>query len=114
MDEIYTLPEDELGGGIYRRILLLIGRNRWAWQSFAAAAGLCGGLLSIVLGFMDWAIVGILAPVGAAGSFLNAAGIVLFILPLPLLALGAHCLDILEKKTPALPLPADSRPDDGQ
>ena len=112
MDEIYTLPEDELGEGIYRRILFLMGRNRWAWHSVVAAVGLFGGLLSIVLGFLDWAVVGLLAPSGAVGSFLNVAGIVLFILPLPLLALGAHCLDLLEKKAAAaLPLTAGSRPD---
>ncbi len=110
MDKIYTLPEDVLRGGIYRRILLLLGKNRGGWQSAVAAGGLFGGLLSIVLGFLDWGVVGLIAPAGALGSFLNRAGIVLFILPLPLLALGAHCLDLLEKKAPPLPLPAESRP----
>jgi hypothetical protein len=33
-----------------------------------------------------------------------------FALPLPLLALGAYCLDLLEKRSPILPLPANSQP----
>lgn len=109
MNKIYVLREDELRGGMYRRILLLIGKNRGAWQAVAGVAGLLGGLLSIVLGVLVWAVVGLIAPSGAVGSFLDAAGTVLFVLPLPLLALGAHCLDLLEKKPPALPLPAESR-----
>jgi hypothetical protein len=98
MNKIYALREDELRGGIYRRIRLLIGKNRGAWQAVAGAAGLFGGLLCIVLGVLDWAVVGLIAPSGAVGSFLDAAGTVLFVVALPLLALGAHCLDLLERK----------------
>ena len=115
MNKIYALPEDELRGEIYRRILLLMGKNRGTWQAVAAAVGLCGGLLSIVLGVLDWAVVAVIAPAGALGSFLDVAGTVLFVLPLPLLALGAYCLDLLEQKPPLLPvsapLPAGSRPE---
>jgi hypothetical protein len=110
MNAIYALPEDELRDGIYRRIFLLIIRNRGTWPAFGAVGGLFGGLLSIVLGVLDWAVVGLFAPAGAAGSFLNAAGAVLCVLSFPLLALGAHCLDLLEK-SPRAPLPAESRPD---
>ena len=110
MNKTDALPEDELRGEIYRRILLLIRKNRGSWQSVVAAAGLFGGLLSIVLGALDWAAVGLFAPGGALGSFLDVAGTALFAAPLPLLALGAHCLDLLEKKPPALPLPAEASP----
>ncbi|HEX8283123.1 MAG TPA: hypothetical protein VF588_07200 [Pyrinomonadaceae bacterium] len=111
MNKIYTLPEDELKGEIYQRILHLTAKSRRTWESVFAAVGLFGGLLSIVLGVLDWAAVGLLTPAGALGSFLDAAGTALFVLPLPLLALGAYCLDLLEKKTPALPLSAESQPD---
>lgn len=110
MNKIYALPEDELRGDIYRRILLLMRKNWGSWRSVVAAASLFGGLLSIVLGTLDWAVVGLFAPAGRLGSFLDVAGTVLFVLPLPLLALGAYCLDLLEKKPPALPLPSESRP----
>jgi hypothetical protein len=106
MDKRYVLPEDELRGGIYDRILLLMGKNRESLQTVGAAVGLLGGLLSIVLGVLVWAVVGLIAPAGAFGSFLDVAGTALLVLPLPLLALGAHCLDLLEKKALSLPLPA--------
>lgn len=112
MNKIYVLPEDELKGGIYERILLLMGKNRGTWQSVGAAVGLFGGLLSIVLAVLIWAVVGLIAPAGALGSLLDVGGTVLFILPLPLLALGAHCLDLLEKKAPVISsLPAESQPE---
>lgn len=107
MDKTYALPEDELRGDIYRRVLLLVGKNWGSWESAAAAAGIFGGLLAIVLGALDWAFVGVFAPSGAVGSFLDTAGTILLVLPLPLLALGASCLDRLERKAPALPLPSE-------
>ncbi|HEV2761382.1 MAG TPA: hypothetical protein VGV38_00205 [Pyrinomonadaceae bacterium] len=103
MNKTYALPENELRGGIYPRISFLLVKNRGTWQASVAALGLFGGLLSVVLGALDWAAVGLLAPSGDLGSFLDAAGVVLFALALPLLALGAHCLDLLERKTPAPP-----------
>ena len=109
MNKIYALPEDELRGDIYRRMLLLMRKNWGSWQSVAAAVSLFGGLFAIILGALDWAFVGLFAPAGALGSFLDATGTVLLILPLPLLALGAFCLDLLEKKSPTIPLPAEAR-----
>ena len=110
MNRIYVLPEDDLRGEMYRRILLLMGRNWKTWQAFVAAVSLFGGLLAIVLGVLDWAAVGLFSPSGALGAFLDTAGTVLLVVPLPLLALGAFCLDLLEKKSQPLPLPADARP----
>ncbi|MET0649256.1 MAG: hypothetical protein ABW208_21820 [Pyrinomonadaceae bacterium] len=110
MNKSYVLTEDELRGEMYRRILLLMVKNRGSWQSVAAAFGLFGGLLAIVLGVLDWAVVGLFAPAGSLGPFLDVAGTILLVLPLPLLALGAFCLDLLEKKPPPLPLPTESRP----
>jgi len=110
MKRIYVLPEDDLRGEMYRRILLLLGKNWRSWQSVVAAASLFGGLLAIVLGALDWAAVGLFSPSGALGSLLDTAGTVLLVVPLPLLALGAFCLDLLEKKSPSLPLPAESSP----
>ena len=111
MNKIYTLPEDELRGEMYQRILLLMGKNWGSWESVVAVVGLFGGLLVIVLGALDWAIVGLFAPAGELGSLLDTAGTVLLVLPLPLMALGAYCLDRLELKAPALPLPAVPKPD---
>lgn len=106
MNEIYVLQKDELGGELYRRIYLLIRKNRWSRQSIGASVGLAGGLLSIITGSLLWAIVHFLVRDGF-GSFLNAVEILFFALSLPLLALGVYCLDILEKSPPILPLRSD-------
>lgn len=108
MNKIYILQKDELGGELYRRIYLLIRKNRWTRQSIGAGIGLIGGLLSIIVGALLWPIVSLLAP-GSFGSFLNRVEIVLFALFLPLLALGAYCLDLLEKSSPGFPLPIQSQ-----
>jgi hypothetical protein len=50
------------------------------------------------MGGLVWAVVGLFGPAGALGSLLDTAGTVLLVLPLPLLALGACCLDRLEKE----------------
>lgn len=108
MNKIYRLREDDLGDVLYRRIYLLIRKNRWAWQSVGAAFGLAGGMFSILLGLLLWATVRFFAP-SSYGSFLNVLSLVFFVLLFPLLALGAHCLDLLEKKPPLLPPLAKSQ-----
>lgn len=105
MDRIYTLPEDDLRGELYRRIFLLVLKPRGGWQSFGAAVGIAGGALFIPLALLSWAAFKFLAP-SAVGPTLYALSNLLFALSLPLLALGACCLDLLERKPPALPLPA--------
>jgi hypothetical protein len=102
------LPKDELGEGLYRRIYLLIKKNRGNWAARLAILGLAGGLLSIILGALVWAIVPLLVQ-GNFKTFLNISETVFFVLPLPLLALGAYCLDLLEKRPPILPLPVKSQ-----
>ena len=109
MNSTYVLPTDELGEGFYRRIFLLIKKNRPDKSSAGAAFGLAGGLLSISLGALLWAVVSLLTP-GGLRSFLNGLETIFFVLPLPLLAVGAYCLDLLEKKPPLLPLTAESGP----
>ena len=108
MNTIYVLPKDELGGGIYRRIYLLIRKNRGDWAAAGATLGLACAMLSIILAALLWVVVPLLARSNFR-SFLNVLDTAFFVLPLPLLALGAYCLDLLEKRQPALPLPTDSR-----
>ena len=103
MNRTYVLPKDELGEGFYRRIYLLIKKSRPDRTSVGAAWGLTGGLLSIALGALLWAVVSLLTPCGLR-SFLNGLETLFFVLPLPLLAVGAYCLDLLEQRPPLLPL----------
>jgi hypothetical protein len=109
MNRIYKLPEDDLRGGLYRRIYLLIRKDGWTWQSVSAAIGIAGGMLSVLFGLMLWATVRFLAPVGISPT-LNTVSNLFFALLLPLLVLAAYCLDLLEKKPPTLPLPAKPQP----
>lgn len=109
MNRMYVLPKDELGELFYRRIYQLIKKDQGAWATRGAAFGLIGGMLSIVLGMLLWVVVPLLA-LGDLKSFLYILETMFFVLPLPLMALGAHCLDLLEKTSPRLPIQAKSPP----
>ncbi len=109
MNMIYVLPKNTLGEELYGRIDLLIRKNGRAWAAIGATFGLAGGMLSIILATLLWAIVTLLVSTGL-GSFLNILETVFFSLSLPLLALGAYCLDLLEKRPPIIPLSAKTQP----
>jgi hypothetical protein len=102
MNKNYTLRDYDEEGLLYRRIYLLIRKNGLKGQAIGAALGLCGAMLSIILGGLLWAALHFLA-LGALASLLTALEIIFFVLPLPLLALGACCLDLLEKRVSLLP-----------
>ena len=70
-------------------------RRSHDWCSFGAVAGLAGGIGSALLG----SILAALSWLGGAGARLESvAGTVLLVLTIPLLILGAHCLDLTDKK----------------
>src|SRR6185295_8561054 len=81
----------------------------WTWQSIGSISGLVGGVLSPVLGTL---LIALMWFIGSRdeNSFLNVLSIVSFVLTLPLLAAGAHCLDLLERKTAELSAHAEQRP----
>lgn len=110
MNKMCVLQKEELRGELDRRIYLLITKNPCTRLTIGASIGLAGGLMSIILGALLWAVVQLLAP-GSFGSFLNSLEIVFFVLALPLLALGAYCLDLLEKRPSILSMTALPRPD---
>jgi hypothetical protein len=107
MKQDYELHED-LECDIYERMHHLVATNPGTWQSIGAVSGLVGGTLSPVLGtlliFATW-----LVHSAGIGSSLNALSIVSFVLTIPLLVFGAHCLDLLERRTEHLPVSRGSR-----
>lgn len=109
MTRIYIMPNDDSGEGFYRRIYELMKRDRGAWASRGAKFGLAGGMLSFVLAALLWASV-LLQEQGEFASFLRVLETVFFVMALPLLALGAYCLDLLEKRLPILTLPTKPLP----
>ena len=70
----------------------------WDWKSAGAVCGLCGGIISPVIGSVLTAIAWFTGPEWH-GLSLHRDGTVLFFLAIPLLIFGAHCLDLLEKQS---------------
>lgn len=65
------------------------------WEPIAAFACFAGSVLSLALGFAfttNWLLNAVRHPV------LHAVGITLLIIGIPILILGGHCLDLMEKK----------------
>lgn len=69
--------------------------NQATWEPVAAFACFAGSILSLALGFAfttNWLVDAVRHPV------LHALGIALLIIGIPILILGGHCLDLMEKK----------------
>ena len=97
MNQNYELAEyEELD--IYEEMHRLIEMNPWAWQSICAVAGLVGGVLSPVLGTLLIAVTWFIHS-EVVVSTVNVLSIISFVMIIPLLTFGAHCLDLLERKT---------------
>ena len=70
------------------------------WKNRGAVLGLGGGLIAPIVGsFLT--IVSWFADPAWHGFSLHYAATALFVLTLPLLIFGAHCLDLLDKKKTA-------------
>jgi hypothetical protein len=82
------------------RMLGLVKRTRvddWNWRNGGAFFGICGGLLSPLLGSTLTAITWFTGPQWH-GLFLQRDGTVLLFLTIPLLIFGAHCLDLEDQQ----------------
>ena len=69
--------------------------NAATWEPAAAFACFAGSILSLALGFAfttNWLLDAVRHPV------LHAVGITLLIIGIPILILGGHCLDLMDKK----------------
>jgi predicted Na+-dependent transporter len=69
--------------------------NPATWELLAAFACFAGSILSLALGFA-FTTDSLLNAVGH--PFLHAVGITLLIIGIPILILGGHCLDLMDKK----------------
>jgi hypothetical protein len=75
-------------------------RRGWSWQAIGALFGFVSGLIAIFFGTL-FTIVNWFAKSGATSLFLRKFGTIFFVLAIPLFILGAHCLDLLERKDKA-------------
>ena len=69
----------------------------WTWKSGGAVCGLCFGIISPLIASVLTAIAWFTGPEWH-GLSLHRDGTVLFFLSIPLLILGAHCLDLADKQ----------------
>ena len=97
MSQDYELLEDQ-EWDLYEEMHRLIEINPWAWQSIGAVSGFVGGVLAPVIGTLLIAVTWFIHSEAIVSS-LNVLSIISFALIIPLLAFGAHCLDLLERKT---------------
>jgi hypothetical protein len=70
------------------------------WEQAAALACFAGSMLSLAIGFVfttNWILNEVRHP------FLHAVGITLLIIGIPILILGGHCLDLMDKKNKKSP-----------
>jgi hypothetical protein len=93
MTNEFVLRDNELTPGGVRATLR---KHGWTWKSTGACIGLRGGLIAPLVGLAlttlawfvgDW-----------HGFHFGRSGTILFLLTIPLLILGAHCLDLLDKE----------------
>ena len=68
----------------------------WDLRSLGAIIGMAGGIIVAFLGslltFASWFMR------GGIGQFEHVTGTVLLVLTIPLLVLGSHCFDLLDKQ----------------
>jgi hypothetical protein len=83
---------------LYSEIYSLIREIHGSWPAAGAFIGLTGGalspLLGIILSLMAWNTTS-----ESSKLLLSEWGTAFFMLSLPLYALGAHCLDLIESRS---------------
>ena len=94
MVSLYRLPEDL--PTLHSAIKELV-RGSCGWKSRGAVVGLSAGFIAAMAGSFVTIVSWFRDPVWR-GLALHQAGTGLFLLVLPLLVFGAHCLDLLDKE----------------
>jgi hypothetical protein len=95
---------------LYQELESLVKKNPCAWQTVCAVLGLAGGIIVPVLGAMADILTWFISS-NAVITRLHVLSIVFCSLTLPLLILGAYCLDLLNRKTARLAPPGKARRD---
>ena len=89
-----SLPKTKL---IPRGLSEQVTVHGWTWKAFGAVFGLSCGIISPLIGSVLTAIAWFTGPEWH-GLFIQRYGTVLLFLTIPLLVLGAHCLDLMDKQ----------------
>ena len=83
----------------------------WNWKGVGVVFGLVGGFVAPILGSMV-TIVSWFSDPAWHGVSLHQAATGLFFLAIPLLILGAHCLDLLDRQKTRTPTSPPLEPND--
>ncbi|HJT65523.1 MAG TPA: hypothetical protein VJ749_03665 [Pyrinomonadaceae bacterium] len=92
MNREHTLPINELTP---RSIISELRCRGWTLKTGSAAFGFCGGVFAGACGSLLTAVAWFTGAVWH-GHSVQRFGTILLFLTIPLLVLGAHCLDLLE------------------
>ena len=97
MTNYLDASRDLIGDNTFERIGSLTGKSPRRWPSAGAVTGLAGCILAPALGAI-LTVISWLISQPTASFYLSRLSTTLFFLTIPLLALGAHCLDLLEAR----------------
>jgi hypothetical protein len=78
------------------RVATVLRDHGWTWKSCGACVGLLGGVFAPLLGLALTALAWFITQ--WHGVPLKNAGAILLFLTIPLLILGAHCLDLIDQE----------------
>jgi hypothetical protein len=90
----YSLPTMKLTP---QSVMEQINLHGWNWRSSAAVCGLFFGFLSPLAGLVLTAIVWFTGS-HWHGNLIQHCGTLFFVLTIPLLIFGGHCLDLIDKE----------------
>jgi hypothetical protein len=80
-----------------KELYLATRRGGWTWQAVGAVSGLAGGIIAAAIGALLSACAW-MQGAETGGLSLHGAGSILLLSTIPLLILGACCLDLFEKR----------------
>jgi CheY-like chemotaxis protein len=80
-----------------KNLYALTRRHGWTWQAVVAVSGICGGALAAAIGSLLSAFARMRGD-ETGGLSMHGVGSVLLLSTIPLLMLGAHSLDLLDRK----------------
>lgn len=89
----YSLPTMKLTP---HSVMEQIQLHGWNWRSSGAVCGLCFGVLSPLAGLVFTAVAWLTGS-HWHGYFIHRCGTLMFVLTIPLLIFGAHCLDLMDR-----------------
>ena len=95
---VWQEGRDGMDDDLYQQAVLLIKGSPGSWPALGAAFGLPAGVFCPVIGTLLTVIASSIK-LQSLSSVFNELSIATFVFTIPLLALGAHCLDLLEVKT---------------